>query len=134
MEDVVTPRGIKVPAAAITYQFARSGGPGGQHVNTTASKVQLTIDLDRCEMSEPARARLTAAYGRTLSVSSEQSRSQWRNRHLALARAITLIDSATIAPVRRIPSKPSRSAQRRRIDAKTKRGQLKAQRRQRDDD
>ncbi len=131
---MVTPRGIKVPAAAITYQFARSGGPGGQHVNTTASKVQLTIDLDRCEMSEPARARLTTAYGRTLRVSSEQSRSQWRNRHLALARAIALIDRATIAPVRRIPSKPSRSAQRRRVDAKTKRGQLKAQRRQRDDD
>ena len=134
MEDHVSPRGITVPAAAVSFQFARSSGPGGQHVNTTSSKVHLTIDLALCGMSDTVRARLMAAHGPTVTVVSEQSRSQWRNRHLAMTRALALLDAGTVAPARRIPSKPSRSSQRRRVDSKVKRGQLKAQRRQRDDD
>ncbi|MEI8051139.1 MAG: alternative ribosome rescue aminoacyl-tRNA hydrolase ArfB [Actinomycetes bacterium] len=129
MEDHVSPHGIVVPASAVRIQFARSGGPGGQHVNTSSSKVQLTIDLDACDIPEAARRRLTESVGPTLTVVSEESRSQWRNRHLAMARALSILDRAMVAPTRRVKTKPTRSAQRRRVDAKVRRGQLKAQRR-----
>jgi ribosome-associated protein len=118
----------------MTFQFARSGGPGGQHVNTTSSKVLLTIDLDACEMTSATRSRLLASHGRTLSVTSEQSRSQWRNRHLALSRAMAILDRATVAPTRRVQTKPTRSSQRRRVDDKVRRGRLKQQRRSGADD
>jgi len=117
-------RGIVVPAHAISWQFDRASGPGGQHVNKTSSKVTLHIELAAIEASQPVRERLEAAFGATLTITESSSRSQWRNRQLGLQRALEEIDraSAPPAPPRR-PTRPSRAANVRRLTAKRERSQ-----------
>jgi ribosome-associated protein len=129
-----TARGIVVPDAAISIRFARSGGPGGQHVNTSSSKVHLTIDLAACEMTEAVRSRVQRALGDQLTVTCEDSRSQWRNRQLAQARAFAALDAAAAPQVRRIATRPKRSATRKRLEEKARRSETKRQRQFRGDD
>ncbi len=119
-----TSRGIVVPAHAITWQFDRASGPGGQHVNKTSSKVTLQIDLQAVEASELVHERLIAALGPTVTVTESTSRSQWRNRQLSLQRALDEIDraSAPPAPPRR-PTRPTRASNVRRLTAKRERSQ-----------
>jgi len=115
-------------------RFARSGGPGGQHVNTTSSKVHLTIDLNACEMPEAVRSRLVAVLGSQLTVTCEESRSQWRNRQLAQSRALAALDAAAMPQARRIATRPKRSATRKRLEEKARRSETKRLRQVRGDD
>ena len=134
MDEHRTARGIVVPAAAISFRFARSGGPGGQHVNTTSTKVLLTIDLAACTMSDTVRARVQHVIGDHLTVTCEESRSQWRNRQLAQARAFAALDAAAMPEARRIATRPKRSATRKRLEEKARRSETKRQRQFRGDD
>ena len=129
VEPLRTARGIIVPDAAISVRFARSGGPGGQHVNTASSKVHLSIDLASCEMPEAIRSRLERSFGDHLTVTCEESRSQWRNRQLAQARAMAALDAT-----RRVATKPKRSATRKRLEEKARRSETKRLRQVRIDD
>lgn len=128
--DLRTPGGLVVPAAALDWSFARSGGPGGQHVNTTSSKVTLTIAVAAVMGRDAALERVNNALGDTLRVTSQTHRSQWRNRQDCLTRAAALLDDAARPPdPTRRATRPTRGAVERRLDAKRRESHKKQGRR-----
>jgi ribosome-associated protein len=129
-DELRTPGGLVVPAAALDWSFARSGGPGGQHVNTTSSKVTLTIAVATVTGRAAALERVQTALGDTLRVTSQTHRSQWRNRQDCLARAGALLDDAARPPdPERRSTRPTRGAVERRLDAKRRESHKKQGRR-----
>ena len=126
--DLRTELGLVVPARSIEWAFARSGGPGGQHVNTTSSRATLIIDLRELQGSPDAVARVLARIGDELRVSSQSHRSQIRNREDCISRALTQIDAAAKRPPPpRRPTRPTKGSVERRLESKrrssdTKRG------------
>jgi ribosome-associated protein len=125
------PVGLVIPAHELVEQFSRSSGPGGQSVNTTDSRVELRFDvITSVAFSDVQRARALERLGSTVVVTASEHRSQHRNRAAARARLADRIrDALAPPPVTRVPTKPSRSAQRRRVDSKVRRGRDKALRR-----
>lgn len=129
------PDGLTVPAAEITERFSRASGPGGQGVNTTDSRVQLSLDLATTTALSPSqRERVLAALGHrlidgVLTIDAAEHRSQRRNRTAARERLATLLRDAVTPPRPRRATRPTRGSQRRRLEAKQQRGQIKAQRR-----
>jgi ribosome-associated protein len=124
-----------IPDSAIEWKGVRSSGPGGQNVNKVASKVELRVDLARVRgLDEGARARLRAltasrldASGRLL-VTSQRSRDQGRNLADAMEKVHALLAQAQVVPRTRRPTKPSRAARARRVDAKKLDARRKANR------
>ena len=128
--DLRTPGGLVVPAAALRWLFARSGGAGGQHVNTTSSKATLIVDVGEIVGPADAIERVRAALGTELRVTSQTSRQQWRNRQICLERAAERLDEAAAppSPTRR-PSRPTRGSVERRLEAKRRTSRKKQDRR-----
>jgi len=122
------PGGLVVPANELVEQFSRSSGPGGQSVNTTDSRVELRFDVSTSTaFSEAQRARALDRLGPTVVVTASEHRSQHRNRVAARSRLADRIrDALAPPPATRVPTKPSKSSQRRRVDAKVRRGRTKA--------
>ena len=122
------PRGLVIPAHELVEQFSRSSGPGGQSVNTTDSKVELRFDVaTSVAFSEQQRSRALDRLGPLVVVTASEHRSQHRNRVAARTRLADRVREALAPPpATRVPTKPSRGAQRRRVDSKVRRGQLKA--------
>jgi ribosome-associated protein len=139
--DLVVTRALTIPAVELGWRFSRSSGPGGQHVNTSDSRVQLSWDVARAEsLSEAQRERLlTRLDGRlvagVLTVTSSEQRSQLRNRETALAKLAEIV-AAGLAPdtAPRRPTRRTRGSDRRRLTAKTERSATKKQRRRPTDD
>lgn len=129
------PQGLMVPTGDLREQFSRSSGPGGQHVNTSDSRVQLSIDLESTtsltdEQRERVLERLaTKLSGTVLTVSSEEQRSQLRNRNAARQRLAELLREALAPSVERRPTRPSRNSRRRRARAERRRSEIKRNRR-----
>ena len=127
------PRGLVIAAGDLVERFSRSSGPGGQGVNTTDSRVQLSLDLatttaltddQRRRALDRLRDRLA---GTVLTVDASEHRSQRRNRAAARARLATLLrDALAPAPPSRRATRPTRGSQRRRLDAKSRRSETKA--------
>ena len=132
---------IALDPAEIHESFIRAGGPGGQHVNTTSTAVQLRFDV-RGSPSLPGdvRHRLERLAGSRLTregvlvLQAQGHRSQLRNREEALARLVALVRAAARPPTPRKPTKVSKAAKRRRVDDKKQHGKLKSLRRGRPDD
>ena len=131
---------IALDRAEIHESFVRAGGPGGQHVNTTSSAVQLRFDVRGSPSLAPdVRRRLEALAGSRLTndgvlvLHVQSHRSQLRNREEALARLVALVRAAARPPTPRKATKPSKAVKRRRVDDKKKHGTLKALRRSRSD-
>lgn len=129
-------RGAVIPPEELSWRFSRSSGPGGQSVNTTDSRAEVSIDLARSRALGPVlRDRaLQALAGRltdgVLTVSASEHRSQLRNREAALSRLTALLTAATAPPPRaRRPTRPSRGARERRLAAKRRRSEVKRMRR-----
>lgn len=124
---MVTVRGRTIPDSELVWRFSRASGPGGQHVNTTDTRVQLTFDVANTEVFSAAmRDRLLARLGPTVVVTATEHRSQLRNRRAAEERLVALLEEALRPPPRRrVATKPTRGSQRRRLDAKKQRGQTK---------
>jgi len=120
--------------AALTFRFVRSRGPGGQHVNTSATGVQLRVDLTQAELPPAVLQRLRKLAGQYLTqedelvIGADEFRSQRRNREAAIARLDELVAEARKTPRKRIPTRPSRSARQARMDSKKKQGRKKQQR------
>lgn len=125
----------------IQESFVRAAGPGGQHVNTTSTAVQLRFDVRRSpSLPDDVRQRLERLAGRRLTsegvlvLVAQGHRSQLRNREEALARLVELIREATHKPKPRVKTKVSRAAKRRRVDDKKRHGTVKSLRRARSSD
>ncbi len=124
------------PEPELSEKFILTGGPGGQHVNRTESGVQLRFDVLASEcLSDEARARLIHLAGRrvdsegVLTIEARSHRSQHRNREDARARLAELIERAHQRPKKRIPTRPSRAAKKKRLEGKRRRGGVKQARR-----
>jgi ribosome-associated protein len=134
--DLAVTGSFVVPAAALSWRFSRSSGPGGQGVNTADSRVELSVaTLDLPDLSETQRQRLAERLGDrlvdgVLTIAASEHRQQLRNRQAARERMAAVLRAAVAAPPRaRRRTKPTRGSQERRIEAKKQRGQLKKQRR-----
>jgi ribosome-associated protein len=140
MSIEVTARGIVIPEQELSWRFSRSTGPGGQSVNTTDSRAELSFDLAASAalppvMKERALGALASRLaGGVLTVTAAEHRSQLRNREAAAARLSDLLTEATAPPARpRRPTRPTRASRERRLAAKQQRGQVKRLRRPPDD-
>jgi len=125
-------RAVFVPDGELSERFSRSSGPGGQGVNTADSRVELSFDVARSpSLPETTRARMLARLeGRlvdgVITVAASEHRAQLANRKAARDRLAALLTEAASPPPRpRRPTKPSRAAKQRRLDAKKRRGQTK---------
>jgi ribosome-associated protein len=126
---------VRLPAAELRWRFSRSSGPGGQHVNTTDSRVELIFDLAASEALPPLlRARaLQRLEGQLLEgcvvISASEQRSQWQNRVAAQRRLVALLQEALRPPPPpRRPTRPTRGSVQRRLEAKQRRSAVKRQR------
>jgi ribosome-associated protein len=143
MVDVTDPiqvRGAVIPADELSWRFSRSSGPGGQSVNTSDSRVELSYDLASSTALSPVlkQRALRALAGRlvdgVLTVSASEFRSQLRNREAAADRMAKALTAATASPPKpRRPTKPTRGSQERRLAAKQRRSQIKRLRRSTDE-
>jgi ribosome-associated protein len=130
------PDGLVVPSAELIERFSRSSGPGGQGVNTTDSRVELRWDVAHSTaVSDEQRGRLLDRLSSRLvdgvvTIAASEHRSQFQNRQAARARLAALLRDALEppSPARR-PTRPSRAAQQRRVDAKRRRSEVKVTRR-----
>jgi ribosome-associated protein len=125
----------KIPYHEFTFEFARSGGPGGQHVNKTNSAAILRWNIDCTQaFSDEQRLRLLMKLASRLTVEgelivrSEEHRDQDKNKKRCLEKLNDIIDKALFIPKKRKPTKPSRSQKEKRIKTKKIRSQVKKQR------
>ncbi|MFI2231784.1 alternative ribosome rescue aminoacyl-tRNA hydrolase ArfB [Nocardia rhamnosiphila] len=140
-EDLTVTRTLVIPAAELRERFSRSSGPGGQHVNTTDSRVELLFDLANSpSVPESLRTRMldrlaTRLVDGVLTIAASEHRAQLQNRAAARERLAALLrDAAAPPPPVRRATKPSRGAKERRIAAKKRRGITKRNRRAFPDD
>lgn len=133
--DLVTTRGLVVPAAALQWSFTRSGGAGGQNVNKVSTRATLRVERGDVRGRSIQLERLAEALPDTITVSSQEARSQWRNRQLCQERLIELLDNAAAPPPReRRATRPTKGAVERRLTSKKKASQRKTERRTVTDD
>jgi ribosome-associated protein len=131
MADVLHIRaGLDLPLSEIELRTSRSSGPGGQHANVTASRVEASFDVAASEtLSAEQRVRISAKLGPRVTATAQDTRSQHRNRELALERLATRLAHALEIRRPRTRTKPTRASQKRRVDAKKRRGETKRARR-----
>lgn len=128
--------GVRAPASALRFQYARSSGPGGQNVNKVNTKAELWVPLDAVAgLTDRAMGRLRASAGRRLTaagelhIASDSERTQEANRAAVMDRLREMLVAAMHEPKARRKTKPSRAAKRRRVEEKRRRGEVKAKRR-----
>src|SRR4051794_22478325 len=134
MADVLHIRpGLAIPLSEIELRTSRSSGPGGQHANVTASRVEASFDVSASEtLSDEQRARISAKLGPRVTAAAQDTRSQHRNRELALERLATRLAHALEVRRPRTRTKPTRASQKRRVESKKRRGDVKRTRRRPD--
>lgn len=129
-EDLHVSRNVVIAASEMTWRFSSSGGPGGQHANTSNTRVELVVRwLEVEQLSATARSRLIERYGVESVVVSSEHRSQYQNRRAAMLRLESLVRRGLIVERARVATKPTKGSQRRRLDAKKRQATRKAERR-----
>ena len=121
---------LRIPERELSWRFSRSSGPGGQHVNTSDTRVELRFDIAGSPSIGPRqRERLLERLGPEVRLTCADGRSQARNREIAKQRLVERLQDALKVEASRRPSKPSKSAVQRRLDEKKKQSSRKADRR-----
>jgi ribosome-associated protein len=126
--------GLVLPMTEIELRTSRSSGPGGQHANVTASRVEASFDVQASRtLTDAQKARIAARHGTRVSAAAQDTRSQLRNRDLALERLAHRIASALEVKRPRRKTRPTKASQQRRLQSKRRRADIKRDRRRPDD-
>ncbi|MCU1358277.1 MAG: hypothetical protein JWM89_3695 [Acidimicrobiales bacterium] len=129
-DDLVVSRGVRIPRSELVVRFSASGGPGGQHANKTATRVEIVFDVEASEAFVPVqKERVLGKLGPVVRVVVDEERSQLRNRAIAEERFVGRISNALHVERPRRATKPSRGAKERRLQGKKQRSETKANRR-----
>jgi ribosome-associated protein len=124
------PTGARIPASEITLRASRSSGPGGQHANVTASRVEASFDVAAStSLTDEQKRRIMAKLGPRPTAVAQDTRSQARNRELAVERLLARVDAALTPRRKRRPTKPTSAARRRRLESKRRQSERKRARR-----
>ncbi len=128
--DLVVTRLLTIPSGELRWRFSGSGGPGGQHANTSNTKVMLIWNVEESEvLTDYQRRRLVSELGPVVRIVATDERSQTRNRDIALERLRERVRAALAVRARRHPTTPTKSSVDRRLAAKRLRSELKSERR-----
>ena len=123
-------RGVEIPLAEVELRASRSSGPGGQHANVTASRVEAVFDVGASRaLDEEQKRRISGRLGPVVRATAQDTRSQTRNRELALERLRSRLASALTVQRPRRPTQPTAAARRKRLDAKRRQSARKQARR-----
>jgi ribosome-associated protein len=121
---------LALPLAEIELRTSRSSGPGGQHANVTASRVEAVFDVEASQaLDDPQRSRLLERLGPVVTAVAQDARGQSRNRELALQRLAQKIAAGLRVQRKRRPTRPSRASKQRRLDQKRRAAEKKSGRR-----
>jgi len=122
-----------IPESELEFRFFRAGGPGGQNVNKVATALQMRFDVRNSpSLTEPVKTRLMKLAGSRMTldgvlvITAVRFRTQERNRADALERLQSMVDKASVAPVHRVPTRPTRASKERRLEGKSKRSTIKS--------
>jgi ribosome-associated protein len=129
-ESIRVTRSVVLPLTEIQLRFSRSSGPGGQHAQKSETRVEAVLDVEPSAALSPAqKARVVRKAGPVLRAVAQDERSQARNRELAIERLVEQLREALRVERRRLPTKPTEAARRRRLEEKRRRGEVKRLRR-----
>ena len=122
-------RGVSLPLSEVVIRASRSSGPGGQHANVTASRVEAIFDVAASEaLTAEQKQRVIARCGPRVRAVAQDARSQARNRELAVERLRRRLSAALITPRRRVSTAPTQASVRRRLERKRRQAQRKRER------
>jgi ribosome-associated protein len=123
-------RSVALPVSEVELRFSRSSGPGGQHANTSETRVEAIFDVESSSaLSAAQKRRVLAKAGPTLRAIAQDERSQLRNRELAIERLVEQLRQALKVERRRVATKPTKASRERRLETKKRRSQTKKLRR-----
>jgi ribosome-associated protein len=123
-------RSVVLPVSEVELRFSRSSGPGGQHANTSETRVEAIFDVESSSaLSDSQKRRVLAKAGPTLRAIAQDERSQLRNRELAIERLVEELRRALKVERRRLATKPTKASRERRLETKKRRSQTKKLRR-----
>jgi ribosome-associated protein len=129
-ESIRVTRSVVIPVAEIELRFSRSSGPGGQHANTSETRVEALFDVESSSaLTDLQKRRVLMKAGPTLRAVAQDERSQLRNRELATERLAEQLRAALKVERKRVPTRPSKAAKERRLESKKRRGETKKLRR-----
>jgi ribosome-associated protein len=129
-ESIRVTRSVALPLSEVELRFSRSSGPGGQHANTSETRVEAIFDVESSSaLSAAQKRRVVAKAGPTLRAIAQDERSQLRNRELAIERLVEQLRQAVKVERRRIATTPTKGSRERRLETKKRRSQTKKLRR-----
>jgi ribosome-associated protein len=129
-DSIQVTRSVLLPLSEIELRFSRSSGPGGQHANTSETRVEAIFDVDASTaLSAAQKRRVSRKAGPVLRAVAQDERSQSRNRELATNRLVEALRAALRVERRRVATKPTAKARERRLEQKRRRGEIKRLRR-----
>ena len=129
-ESMRVTRSVALPVSEVELRFSRSSGPGGQHANTSETRVEAIFDVESSSaLSDAQKRRVLAKAGPTLRAIAQDERSQLRNRELAIERLVEQLRQALKVERRRVATKPTKASRERRLETKKRRSQTKKLRR-----
>jgi ribosome-associated protein len=121
---------VAVPLSEVEIRASRSSGPGGQHANVTASRVETVFEIaNSAALTDEQKRRLVARHGERVNAVAQDARGQARNRELALERLRDKLAAGLTVPRKRRPTRPTKAARQRRLEQKRRTGQRKRERR-----
>jgi ribosome-associated protein len=129
-ESIRVTRSVVLPAAEVEFRFSRSSGPGGQHANTSETRVEALFDVEASKaLSSIQKRRVIARLGPVVRAIAQDERSQWRNRELALERVAEQLREGLRVERKRVATRPSAAAREKRLEDKRRRSEVKRLRR-----